>query len=453
MPPRHAYWTILVDDQPTAFRAHDPEELLPTLNRLKEKNASAVMRWFERGKLWDSRDAARDAGLGKGERRWEGPRPDRDDQRVGAPDDADAQRDRDWRPGGQHRDPRQKYKDAKKAKWQRFKQNLRARHEHRLANDPESFSPPHGDPLRGQIEESSDRPAPDEDRDGAPTRPHGDALTRRRHPQPRRDRDERDPATVADGRGGARRNQDVRFDRDRDDREREPRGEFRERRRDFDHRPRDGGDFRDPSRNERDERRGGSRERRDEGRTPRDQDRGGYRGGARADRPRTAKPEWNDRSRPGGEFRDRRGPEDRRRDDRRDFRNDRPSGDRPPSRDRRPWGGKPASRDGWRDDRASGRPEDRRHGERPRGDRTSRPGYSKPLGGAKKPWSAKPPGAGGARKPWGSKPGSKRPWGTSPASRPSGRPRNGDTRDTRGARGDARSRGPRQRRTKREDEE
>ena len=44
MPPRHAYWTIIVDDQPTAFRAHDAEELEPTLNRLKEKHPSAVMR-------------------------------------------------------------------------------------------------------------------------------------------------------------------------------------------------------------------------------------------------------------------------------------------------------------------------------------------------------------------------------------------------------------------------
>ena len=85
MPPRHAYWTILVDDQPTAFRAHDPEELLPTLNRLKEKHPSAVMKWFERGKLWESRDAAREAGLGQGERRWEGPRPDRSRRTARAP--------------------------------------------------------------------------------------------------------------------------------------------------------------------------------------------------------------------------------------------------------------------------------------------------------------------------------------------------------------------------------
>src|SRR5687768_8479839 len=131
MPPRHAYWTIIVDDQPTAFRAHDPEELLPTLNRLREKNPTAVMKWFGRGKLFDSRDQARDAGLGQGERRWEGPRPDRDDEgarsrgRGGEPRRGDAgpegdrgqnraPRDKNWRPGGEHRDPRQKYKEAKK---------------------------------------------------------------------------------------------------------------------------------------------------------------------------------------------------------------------------------------------------------------------------------------------------------------------------------------------------
>jgi hypothetical protein len=130
MPPRHAYWTILIDDQPTAFRAHDAEELLPTLNRLREKNESAVMKWFERGKLFDSRDQAREAGLGQGERRWEGPRPDRDDEGPrfskpraarprrdetrpdGGPGAARGPRDKNWRPGGEHRDPRQKYKDA-----------------------------------------------------------------------------------------------------------------------------------------------------------------------------------------------------------------------------------------------------------------------------------------------------------------------------------------------------
>src|SRR5918999_919080 len=147
MPPRHTYWTIIVDNQPTAFRAHDPEELLATLNRLKEKHPSAVMKWFERGQLFDSREHAREKGLGQGERRWEGPRPSAE---------GDKPRDRNWRPGGEHRDPRQKYKDAKKAKWDRFKKNIRARHEQRAAGepDPETFSPPHGDPLREHIDET-----------------------------------------------------------------------------------------------------------------------------------------------------------------------------------------------------------------------------------------------------------------------------------------------------------
>jgi hypothetical protein len=147
MPPRHAYWTILVDDQPTAFRAHDAEELIPTLNRLKERHSSAVMKWFERGQLWDSRDDARARGLGRGERRWEGPRPDRSEQSP--------PRDRNWRPGGEHRDPRQKYKDAKKSKWVRFKKSIRDRAERRRETstsnaDPRKFSPPHGDPLRSK---------------------------------------------------------------------------------------------------------------------------------------------------------------------------------------------------------------------------------------------------------------------------------------------------------------
>src|SRR5688500_1756200 len=97
MPPRYVYWTILVGGLPTAFRAAEREELLPTFKRLQEKNPDAVMRWFSRGQLWDSPEAAR-AAL------------------------ADARRDdrpprgRDWRPGGQHRDPRQKFIDAKKAR-------------------------------------------------------------------------------------------------------------------------------------------------------------------------------------------------------------------------------------------------------------------------------------------------------------------------------------------------
>jgi hypothetical protein len=67
MPPRYAYWTILVDNAPTAFRSGSKEELLPTFNRLKEKHASAVMMWWQNGKLWPSRLDAQEAMRARGE--------------------------------------------------------------------------------------------------------------------------------------------------------------------------------------------------------------------------------------------------------------------------------------------------------------------------------------------------------------------------------------------------
>lgn len=121
MPPRYAYWTILVDGQPTAFRAAEPDELLPTLKRLQVKQPGALMKWFERGRLWESRDEAKDklrAGYTVGA----------DGALV--PPDATAGRGRGWRPGGEHKDPREKYQLAKKAKWQKFKQMVRARPGH-----------------------------------------------------------------------------------------------------------------------------------------------------------------------------------------------------------------------------------------------------------------------------------------------------------------------------------
>ena len=121
MPPRYSYWTIIADGLPTAFRAAERAELEPTFNRLRERHPDAVMKWFARGKLWDSPDDARrrdDAGTGrpgqpKGRPLERGDRPRDDGQRRG----------RDWRPGGEHRDPRQKFKDAKKAR------NVERRHQ------------------------------------------------------------------------------------------------------------------------------------------------------------------------------------------------------------------------------------------------------------------------------------------------------------------------------------
>jgi hypothetical protein len=69
MPPRFAYWTILIDHKPTAFRARDRHELVPTFNQLKRANTDIEIKWFARGRVWDSpADAARER-LSKGRRR------------------------------------------------------------------------------------------------------------------------------------------------------------------------------------------------------------------------------------------------------------------------------------------------------------------------------------------------------------------------------------------------
>ena len=87
MPPRYSYWTILAGGLPTAFRAAEHADLLPTFNRIREKHPDAEMKWFARGRLWAS-PAEAQADLQR----------------------ARIRRDRDWRPGGDHRDPRQTFK-------------------------------------------------------------------------------------------------------------------------------------------------------------------------------------------------------------------------------------------------------------------------------------------------------------------------------------------------------
>ena len=92
MPPRYAYWTILIDNRPTAFRAREREELLPTLNQLRRKNTDVVMKWFARGRLWDSPDVEKAAQVQ--------PR-------------TIEKRGHEWRPGGQHKDPRARFNKKK----------------------------------------------------------------------------------------------------------------------------------------------------------------------------------------------------------------------------------------------------------------------------------------------------------------------------------------------------
>ncbi len=61
MPPRFAYWTIILDGAPTSFRTRERDEILPLFNQLKAKNASAELKWFSGGKLWESPDQAKEA--------------------------------------------------------------------------------------------------------------------------------------------------------------------------------------------------------------------------------------------------------------------------------------------------------------------------------------------------------------------------------------------------------
>ena len=127
MPPRYAYWTIIADGLPTAFRAARREELLPTFSRIKQKHPDAEMKWFARGKLWESPESARqNRDAGNRGRRPDHSRPPKQSASSGAADGfrperrparpGERARGRDWRPGGEHRDPRQKYKQAKTAR-------------------------------------------------------------------------------------------------------------------------------------------------------------------------------------------------------------------------------------------------------------------------------------------------------------------------------------------------
>ena len=111
MPPRFVYWTIIFGGQPTAFRSATREELLPTFNRIQSKHPDAQLRYFARGKLWYSDEEARAALLRE---RFE------KKSRRAAPE----RRARGWRPGGEHKDPRDRFKQESHP---RFRQEPHAR--------------------------------------------------------------------------------------------------------------------------------------------------------------------------------------------------------------------------------------------------------------------------------------------------------------------------------------
>lgn len=102
---RLSCWVIVTGADPTAFRAQDPEELLPTLKQLQRTQPDAVLKWFARGRLWESPDQAMEA--------------------LRAQRQVRSNRSRDWRPGGNHVDPRAKYEMTRDEKRARFKRRLR----------------------------------------------------------------------------------------------------------------------------------------------------------------------------------------------------------------------------------------------------------------------------------------------------------------------------------------
>ena len=95
MPPRYAFWTILIDHKPTAFRAREQSELLPTLAQLRRTHSDVVIKWFARGRLWES------------------PEEELESRRTPAPLE---RRTREWRPGGAHKDPRARFQKKRGAK-------------------------------------------------------------------------------------------------------------------------------------------------------------------------------------------------------------------------------------------------------------------------------------------------------------------------------------------------
>ena len=98
---KHAFWVIVAGNTPTAFRARLADELLPTLHQLQRTHPDVVLRWFDRGKLWDSPEQALEA--------------------LKAARRAKSDRGKDWRPGGEHADPRARFKLTRDEKRARFK--------------------------------------------------------------------------------------------------------------------------------------------------------------------------------------------------------------------------------------------------------------------------------------------------------------------------------------------
>jgi hypothetical protein len=106
-PRQQGLWIILDGATPTAFRGRDRDALVPTFVQLRRTQPGVSLKWFERGRLWESPDEAKADLKARRERKVsKSPRPV-------------------WRPGGQHRDPRQRFELSRDQKRERFKTRQR----------------------------------------------------------------------------------------------------------------------------------------------------------------------------------------------------------------------------------------------------------------------------------------------------------------------------------------
>src|SRR6185295_13732510 len=125
MPPSHSFWVILIGKTPTSFRGKAREDLVPTLRQLQRTQTDVTLRWFERGKVWESPEAA-----------------------IGAAKLAETtareKRTKEWRPGGDHRDPKARFeltRDQKRAKFKRDQSRPDRPDDERLGGDDRPQSP------------------------------------------------------------------------------------------------------------------------------------------------------------------------------------------------------------------------------------------------------------------------------------------------------------------------
>lgn len=129
-----AFWVILVGETPTSFRAKMREDLVPTLRQLQRTQTDVRLRWFERGRIWESPQQA--IGVAK---------------LAGTV--ARERRPKEWRPGGEHRDPRARFELTRDQKRAKFKREQR---EDRSEDRPRERS--HDRPKDRPADRPSDRP-------------------------------------------------------------------------------------------------------------------------------------------------------------------------------------------------------------------------------------------------------------------------------------------------------